>query len=205
MTNARPLEPPPWRQYAWVVIALLLSVPLQLAALMAASSVTNAIGIGYPEREHFAVVATLLGGFLTLAAVPASGRLIGLRVPLWAGWDPLAAILLAAVAAFALFEDVRSGLYFETDHALPEIFLPYAVILLASCAMGHRLAGGRPAATAWPWLARVTSVVTVGLIGLTAAKMVAFGGGDFALDSPLTVVVLAAIGVYVVFVVSRAR
>ena len=204
MTDARALQRDHWRDNAWVALVLLLFVPLQLAALMAASSFTSAIGVGDPEREHFAIVNTLLGGLLMLTAVPISGRLLGHRIALWADWLSAMPVLLAAVAAYVSFEDVRSGFYFETDQALPEIFIPYAVILLASAAIGHRLAGGHPARRAWAWVAWGTAAVTILLIGLTAAKMTT-SGGEFALDSPMTALVLAVVGAYAVVVAARVR
>jgi hypothetical protein len=174
-------------------------VPVEVAALFVADWLTRSFGVGQPEREHFAVVAVLIGGAVMLPAVPLIGRLLGRRPPLWAGWRFAAPIVLAAATAFALFEDVRSGHQFETDHALPEIFLPYAVILLASAAIGHWLSGS---GAGWTWLIRGTAALTVVLIGLTVAKM-ATTGGDFALDSPLTAAVLVLIGAVVYMYIRR--
>lgn len=193
-----------WRGYAWVAVVLLLFVPLQLAALMTASSVTSGLGIGDPEREHFAIVNTLLGGLLMLIAVPVTGRLLGLGVALWLGWPFAMPILLAPVASYVFFADIRSGFYLETDQALPEILIPYALVLLASAAIGHRLAGAQPARRAWAWVVWSTAAMTILLIGLTVAKM-ATSGGDFALDSPLTGLVLAIAGAYAVVVAARVR
>ncbi len=193
MTDTAALPRDSVRAYAWPALTLLAFVPLQVAALLVADRITRALGVGDPEREHFAVVAALIGGAVMLLAVPLIGRLLGRRPPLWAGWKFAAPIALAAVTAFALFEDSRSGHRFETDHAIPEIFLPSLVILLASAALGRRLGGG---GAGWIWLIRATAALTIVLVGLTLAKM-ATTGGDFALDSPLTVAVLVLIGAVV--------
>lgn len=203
MTDSLTLSRGSWREYAWVGVVVLLFVPMQIAALWAASSITSALGVGFPEREHFAVVAAMLGGLLVLLVVPLTARLLGHRVALGAGWTFALPILLAATAAFVIFEDVRSGFVFETDHALPEIFIPSAVLLLAAAATGHRLGGG-PARRAWAWVARGTAALTIVVIGLTAAKM-ATTGGDFALDSPLTALVLVVVGAHAVVVAARVR
>jgi hypothetical protein len=204
MADSVATVPATWRGYKWVATTLLLFVPVQIAGLLVADRFASAIGAGSPEREQVALLATLLGGLGMLVVVPAAGWLAGIRAPTSPGWSFAAPVLLAAIANYAIFEDVRSGHVFDTDHALPEIFIPYAVLLIASAAIGHRLAGEGRARTAWAWVIRVTAAVTVGLIGLTAGK-VAIGGGDFALDSPLTALILVAVGAYAVVTLRSVR
>jgi hypothetical protein len=210
MTDERALRSQPSaggavsRALGWVGLTLVLFVVAQITALFVTSRVTSEIGVGFPEREHFAFAEALVGGLLMLLAVPVGGRVLGHRIGFWPGLAFVLPFLLAAVANYAFFEDIRSGHIFETDQALPEIFIPVTVILLASAGIGHRLAGEDLARRAWTWVSRVTAVLVLWLVGLTAIKM-ATTGGDFALDSPLTVVVLVAVAAYAVIFVVRLR
>jgi len=187
------------RAIGWVGLTLALFVAAQVAALFVTDRLTRAIGIGFPEREHFAFAEAMVGGLLMLSVVPVAGRVLGHRIGFWAGLAFVLPFLLAAVANYVIFEDVRSGLVFETDHALPEIFIPLGVVLLASARIGHQLAGEGVARRAWTWVSRVTAVLVLWIVALTAIKM-ATTGGDFALDSPLTIVVLVAVAAYAVLI-----
>ena len=192
------------RAFGWVVLALVLFVAAQIMALLVTARVTSAIGVGYPEREQFAFAAAMVGGLLMLIVVPVAGRLLGNRIGFWPGLAFVVPFLLAAVANYVFFEDVRSGHIFETDHALPEIFIPPAVVLLASARIGHRLAGEDLARRAWTWVSRATAVLALCLVALTVIKM-ATTGGDFALDSSFTIVVLVAVAAYVLVAVAPDR
>jgi hypothetical protein len=189
------------RTWAWIALSLLAFLPAQVVTLVAADRLTNAAS---PERERVIGAAVLLGGLLMLAVVPFTGRVLGQVDRLWPGWRLAAPILLAALAAYVIVADVRSGASFETDHALPEIFLPYAVVLLASAAVGRHLARHEPGRRGWTWVVWAAAGLVVLLIGLALAKM-ATQGGDAVLDSPVTVATLAATGAYAVVAVLRAR
>jgi hypothetical protein len=199
--NSRDATP---RAGAWIASSLLAFLPAQVVALLAADRLASALGVGFPEREVVVFTAVLGGGLLMLAIVPLAGRSLECVDRFWAGWRLAAPMLLAAFVAYVLVADVRSGAVFETDHALPDILLPYAVVLLASGAIGHRAARERSARTGWTWVIRAAAALVAILIALAAAKM-ATDGGDFALDSPMTVATLATIGAYAVVAVLRAR
>lgn len=192
------------RALGWIGLTLVLFVVAQIAALFVTSWVASEIGVGFPEREHFAVAEVLVGGLLMLVVVPAVGRLLGYPLHFWSGVASVPPILLAAVANYVIFEDVRSGHIFDTDHALPEIFIPLGVVLLASARIGRALANEDLARRAWTLVSRATAVLVVWLVALASIKM-ATSGGDFALDSPLTVLILVAVGVYAMVVVVQDR
>jgi hypothetical protein len=192
------------RAFGWVGLTLVLFVVAQITALLVTSRVTSEIGVVYPEREHFAFAEAMVGGLLMLLVVPVAGRVLGHRIGFWPGLAFVLPFLLAAVANYVFFEDVRSGRILETDHALPEIFIPMAVVLLAAARIGHRLAADDLARRPWTWVSRATAALVLWLVGLTFIKM-ATTGGDFALDSPLTILVLVAVAVYVLVAVARLR
>ena len=63
MTDSDAMTPSgAWRDHAWVAIVLLLFVPVQVAARILADRLGTENGIGFPERERVATVATTLGG-----------------------------------------------------------------------------------------------------------------------------------------------
>lgn len=192
------------RALGWVGLTLVLFVVAQIVAALVADRVTGAIGVGSPEREHFAFAAALVGGLLMLVIVPAVGRLLGYRIGFWSGVASVLPVLLAAVTNYAIFEDVRSGHVFETDHALPEIFIPLAVVLLASAWIGRELARDDAARRAWTWVSRATVVLVLWLVALASIKM-ATTGGDFALDSPLTILALVAVAAYALLIAAEVR
>ncbi len=192
------------RAGAWIALVVFAFLPAQVAALFAADRLASALGVGFPERELVVCAAVLLGGLLMLAVVPVAGRFLALVDRLWAGWRLTAPLLLAGFAAYIFVADVRSGAIFETDHALPEILLPFGVVLLASAAVGHRVARESSARRGWIWMTRVIAGLIAILLVLTAAKLPG-SGGNYALDSPITLATLAAIGAYAAVAVLRAR
>ena len=124
MTDERALRSQPSaggavsRALGWVGLTLVLFVVAQITALFVTSRVTSEIGVGFPEREHFAFAEALVGGLLMLLAVPVGGRVLGHRIGFWPGLAFVLPFLLAAVANYAFFEDIRSGHIFDTDQAL---------------------------------------------------------------------------------------
>jgi len=130
----------PRRALVWIAISLVLFVILLLGATIGASRSTRDLGIATPEREHFALIQAVLFGASLLVVVPLVGRLLGEARTTWPGLPSTLPFLLAAITNYLIFEDVRSGHFFETDHALPEIFVPLAIALLGSAHVGCRVA-----------------------------------------------------------------
>lgn len=110
---------------------------------------------------------------------------------------------LATATSYVLFEDVRSGYYFETDHALPEIFVPIAIALLGSTGVGLRAAATASGQRAWSRVGVGAAIVLLAFVALTMAKATAGLGGMYQLDSPLTFAVLAVAAAYAVVTVGR--
>lgn len=193
----------PWRTAAWIAVSLVLFIVLLLATLYVASRLTSELGIAFPEREHFAAIQALLFGASLLIAIPFVGRLLGQVRSGWPGVVVSLPFLLAAVASYLLFEDVRSGHLFETDHALPEIFVPMAIALLGSAHLAGRLAATAFGRRAWSWFSVAAAVVLLVFVALTVAEATAGLGGMFQLDSPMTFAVLTAAGAYAIAAVGR--
>jgi hypothetical protein len=149
-----------------------------------------------PEREQFALImAIMLAGSLT-ATVPLIGRL--LDEGRWMPPSPqiILAFALAAVASYILFADSRSGSYFETDHALPEIFVPLGIALLASAQLGRLSAATDGSRRAWSWGIAGAGLVSLALVAMTVSKIAGGAMGMYPLDSPLTFGVLAMASAY---------
>ena len=140
---------PFWRPVAWIALTLGLFLVLLLATAYLASRLTIEIGIADPEREHFALIQAILFAASLVVAVPVSGRLLGEGRWAWPGPMIVLPFLLAAAASYVIFADNRSGFYFETDHAIPEIFVPAGIALLATADLGRRSATTAMARRAW--------------------------------------------------------
>lgn len=181
----------------WIGSTLVLFFALFLASLFVASRITTEIGIADPEREHFALLQTLLFGAAMLFVVPFVGRLFRQSRATWPGMKLVLPFLLAALANYLIFEDVRSGSYFETDHAIPEIFIPLAVVLLASARVGRRVAVHLTARRRWFLLSAVVAGALLVLVAVAFGKA-ATDSGDFELDSPATMLTLAVAAAYAV-------
>lgn len=192
------------RAAGWIGSTLVLFFALLIASLFVASRITSEIGIADPEREHFALLHALLFGGLMLFVVPFVGQLFGQSRVAWPGLVLVLPFLLAALANYLIFEDVRSGHYFETDHALPEIFIPLAVVLLASAHVGRRVAAHTTARRGWFLLSAAVAGALLILVAMTFGKA-ATDSGDFELDSPATMVTLGIVAAYAVFAVLGDR
>ncbi|MEX0626281.1 MAG: hypothetical protein WD402_07040 [Chloroflexota bacterium] len=175
----------------------MLFFALFLASLFVASRITSEIGIADPEREQFALLQSLLFGAAMLFIVPFVGRRLGQSLLTWPGIVFVLPFALAALANYLIFEDVRSGSYFETDHAMPEIFIPLAVVLLASARVGRRVAVHPTARRRWFLLSAVVAGAVLILVAMAFGKA-ATDSGDFELDSPATILTLAIIAAYAV-------
>ncbi len=202
--TANAADASPWRAVGWVAGSLVLFLILLIATLMVASRLTIDLGIADPEREHFALIQAVLFGASLLVTVPHAGRFVGLVHAVWPGALATLPFLLAAVASYILFEDVRSGHIFETDHALPEIFVPMAIALLGASHVAVRVAATDIGRRAWSWGSIAAALLLLGFIALTMEKVSAGLGGMFKLDSPLTFAALIAAGAYAVAAVGRA-
>lgn len=112
--------------------------------------------------------------------------------------------VLAPVLAYLVFDDVRSGSYFETDHALPEIFIPLGLALIGSARVGYRAAIDRSGLQAWSWAMCVAALSVTALVVATIAKMLSQSGGDSQLDSPATIAGLAVAGAYAIVTIFDA-
>lgn len=194
----------PWRPIGWIAASLVLFIVLLVGTLLIASRLTIDLGIADPEREHFALIQALLFGASLLVAVPFAGRMLGQGRSAWPGLVAILPFLLAAIANYLLFEDVRSGHFFETDHALPEIFVPVAIALLGSAHVAMRVAATDIGRRAWSWFSVAAALVLLAVVALTLRKAAAGLGGMFQLDSPLTFAVLIAAATYAVGAVGRA-
>jgi hypothetical protein len=104
--------------------------------------------------------------------------------------------VLAAAASYVIFADSRSGFSFETDHALPEIFVPAGIALLAAADLGRRSATTEVARRAWSWVVVAAGLVLLALVAITVSKVASGLGGMYRLDSPLTFAALALAGAY---------
>lgn len=206
----RPQEARPWRAVAWVAVSLVLFVVLLLLTLLVASRPTLDLGIAFPQREHFAVTRAMLFGASLLVAVPLAGRALGQATVMWPGLLATLPFVLAALLGYLIVEDVRGGGSYETDQALPEIFVPVAIALLASAGVGRRVAATEIGRRAWSWVTVGSAVAILALVVLSAAKA-SFGtsaptdvelGRSTALDSPLTFAALAAAAAYAVTAVA---
>lgn len=200
-----PSDAGPRRAVGWIAVSSVLFVILLLGTLLAASRLTIDLGIADPEREHFALIQALLFGASLLVAVPLAGRLLGQAHSTWPGMIATLPFLLAAAASYLLFEDVRSGHLFDTDHALPEIFVPLAVALLGSAHLASRVAATDHGRRAWSWFSVVAAVVLLAVVALTFTKATAGLVGMFQIDSPLTFAVLAAAAAYGLAAIGHVR
>lgn len=188
----------------WIGSTIALFFAFLLASLFLASRITSEIGIADPEREHFALLQSLLLGAAMLIVVPFAGRLFGQSLVTWPGILLVLPFVLAALANYLIFEDVRSGSYFETDHALPEIFIPQAVVLLASALVGRRVAVHPSARRGWFLLSAVVAGALLVLVAMALGKA-ATDSGDFELDSLASMLTLAIVFAYALFAVLGDR
>lgn len=186
----------PRRAAGWIAVSLVLFVILLVGTLLTASRLTTDLGIADPEREHFALIQAVLFGASLLVALPLAGRVLGQARSTWPGVIATLPFLLAAAASYLLFEDVRSGDVFETDHALPEIFVPLAIALLGSAHLAWRVAATDDGRRAWSWFSVAAALVLLAFVALTLTKATAGHGGMFQIDSPLTFAVLTAAATY---------
>lgn len=178
-------------------------VGLLIGTSLVASRLTIGLGIGMPEREQFAVIQAALFGASLIVAVPFAGRVLGQTSRIWPGLLATLPFLLAAIANYLLFEDVCSGHFFETDHALPEIFVPLAIAVLGSAHAAGRVAATDVGRRAWSWFSVVAAFTVLAFVGLTVAKASADLGDMFQVDSPLTFAALIAAAAYAVVAVAR--
>jgi hypothetical protein len=187
---------PLWRPVAWIALVAGIFVALLLATAFLASWLTSQIGMADPEREDFALIQAIMFAASLTAAVPLTGRLLGQGR--WASPGPMIvlAFALAAAASYVIFADSRSGSYFETDHALPEVFVPVGIALLASADLGHLSATTDLSRRAWSWAGVVAGLVLLALVLMTASKVAGSAMGMYRLDSPLTFAMLALAGAY---------
>jgi hypothetical protein len=188
---------------AWIVGSLGLFFAGLLASLLIANRVTSELGIGDRQREHFALVHGLLFGALMLVGIPLVGRLLGQSRSAWPGLARVAPFIFAAVMSYVIFEDVRSGSYFETDHALPEIFVAPAVTLVATARIGALLAARRVVRVGWSWITGVAAAILLVIVAMTAQKAAYAQGGMYQLDSAMTWLMLVIAAGYAVHAVLR--
>jgi hypothetical protein len=187
---------PLWRPVAWIALTTGLFLVLLLATVYLASRLTSEIGIADPEREHFALIQAILLAASLVVAVPLTGRLLGEGRWVWPGPMVVLAFVLAAAASYVIFADSRSGFYFETDNALPEVFVPAGIALLAAADLGRRSATTEVARPAWSWVVAAAGLVLLALVAMTVSKVASGLGGMYRLDSPLTFAALALAGAY---------
>jgi len=187
-----------WRPVAWVLLTLGLFIVLLLATAYLASRVTTEIGIAFPEREHFALIQASLFTASLMVAVPLTGRLLSQARWVWPGLMILLPFLLAVAGSYVIFADNRSGFIFETDHALPEIFVPAGIALVAAADLGRRSAAAAMARRVWVWTVVGGAVLLLALVAMTVAKVVSGMMGMYRLDSPITFAALALAGAYAV-------
>lgn len=197
-------DPRPGRPVGWIAVSLVLFPVLLLGTLLIASRLTMELGIAYPEREQFALIQALLFSASLLVAIPLAGRLLGQACSVWPGFIATLPFLLAAMASYALFQDVRSGHIFETDHALPDIFVPMAIALLGTGHVGGRVAATDPGRRAWSWFSVAAGLILLVFVALTLSKATAGLGGMFQLDTPPTFALLFMAAGYAVGAVGHA-
>ncbi|MGH2455729.1 MAG: hypothetical protein ACRDHD_05670 [Candidatus Limnocylindria bacterium] len=171
-------------------------VVLLLVTAFLASWLTSQIGMADPEREQFALIMAIMLAASLTATVPLMGRLLG--EGRWMGPSPsiVLAFALAAAASYIIFADSRSGSYFETDQALPEIFVPLGIALLATADLGRLSAATDGSRHAWSWAVVAAGLGSLALVAMTISKIAGDAMGMYRLDSPLTFAVLALAGAY---------
>jgi hypothetical protein len=187
---------PLWRPVAWIALTAAMFVVLLLATAYLASWLTSQIGMADPEREHFALIMAIMFAASLMATVPLTGRLLGEGRWVWPGRLIVVAFALAAAASYVIFADSRSGFYFDTDQALPEIFVPVGIALLASADLGRLSATTDLSRRAWSWVVFVAGLVLLALVATTVSKVAGGAMGMYRLDSPLTFALLALAGAY---------
>lgn len=187
---------PVWRPVAWIAFTAGAFVVLLLATAFLASWLTSQLQMADPEREHFALIQAIMFAASLTVAVPLTGRLLG--EGRWVRLRPMVvlAFALAAAAGYIIFADSRSGSYFETDQALPEIFVPLGIALLATADLGRLSAATDGSRHVWSWAVVAAGLVSLALVAMTISKIAGDAMGMYRLDSPLTFTVLALAGAY---------
>ena len=182
----------------WLLASGALFVGLLLGLSYVVSVITVDIDFARPQREHFAALVATLFGISLLVTIPIAGTILGAAR---LGWPTSATILpfaLASVLAYLIFEDGRSGGYFETDHALPEIFIPVGLALIGSARVGYGAAIDRTGRWAWSRAMGFAGLSVMAVLIATILKINTQGGGDSPLDSPATFAGLAVAGAYAI-------
>lgn len=192
------------RAVGWLAGSAALFVGLLLGLSYLVSVITADIDFADPQREHFAAIVATLFGISLLVTIPIAGGILGVGRLVWPAWATLLPFVLASVLAYLVFEDVRSGSYFETDHALPEIFIPVGLALIGSARVGHRSAIDGSSRWAWSWVMSVAGLGVMALVIATILKILSQGGGDSPLDSPATFAGLAVAGAYAIVTIFHA-
>ena len=192
------------RAVGWLVGSAALFVGLLLGLSYLVSVASADINFAYPQREHFAALVMTLLGTSLLLTIPIAGRILGGARFAWPTWTTVLPFLLAPVLAYLIFEDVRSGTYFETDHALPEIFIPLSLALIGSARVGYGAAIDRSGLQAWSWVMVAAALSVTALVAATIEKILSQTGGDSQLDSPATFAGLAVAGAYAVVTIFHA-
>jgi hypothetical protein len=187
---------PVWRPIAWIAFTAVIFAVLLLATAFLASWLTTQLPMADPEREHFALIQSIMFAASLTAAVPLTGRLLGEGRWVWPGPMIVAAFALAIAASYIMFADSRSGSYFDTDQALPEIFVPLGIALLATADLGRISATTHGSRRAWSWILVTTALVLLVLVAMTVSKIAGGAMGMYRLDSPLTFAVLGLAGAY---------
>lgn len=131
----------PSRSAIWVVGVFLVAAPLQLLSLWIASMALAGAG---PAREWVIGGATLVWSFLTAASVLVLGSwLKSLRHVRIRPEDGLAFLLAPALAyAVALATRLAAGEGgFETEHAMPQLLIAYALVPVGAARLGVTASG----------------------------------------------------------------
>lgn len=177
---------------------------LGVASLLIASGTLGAFGIADREREVVFGVWHLLWGGAVLFVFPALGFLLqqtGRQRPRIVHVLPF---VLAVAAAYLLVADIRldvrgDDVGFAVDHALPEIFIPPVVVLIAGAGLARALSVTPSARRAWSVVTFVACVLLLGLLVRTVMS------ADTRLDAPGTVASLTFAAVYAAVAIAGDR
>jgi hypothetical protein len=186
------------RSTAWLILLVVLFIPLGLASLWVADLALGQTGVAGIRREWVLAAAAATWASALLIAARLTGRLLRTtdhaRNP--RVWDAIP-LILAIVAAYAIAAAVRAqggpegG--FETDHALPQLLVPVALLFVGAIEICHRLADPAAAPQAW----RIGRIAAWATLMIAAAATLTSAG--IAMNAPGSAFAVGIAAAYATF------
>ena len=156
------------RVASWIGVIVALFLPIGLAAVMLANM------ISWEPRELALGTAAVLWAIGLIVAVAVFGKLLGLADRTYPGLRSLLGYAVGSLVVFAIVAGVRtvpgSDVGFEIDHALPQLYVPAALFLVATAEAGHHVSLVDAARAGWVYTTRFAWVVTAGLLVATLSS-----------------------------------